>query len=103
VERIMPPRPVHGEALVCSCMDVTAGELLMHIRRGETDPEVLKRLTACGMGACQGFPCWELMLTLLAAYSEVDLPRARPSHRPPRRAITVAQAAGLDGLVEPQQ
>jgi hypothetical protein len=27
----------------------------------------------------------------------------RPSHRAPRRAITVAQAAGLHDLVEPQQ
>jgi len=103
VEAIVLPQPVHADALVCSCMDVTAGELLMHIRRGETDPEVLKRLTACGMGACQGFPCWELLLALLAVHGEAGVQPARPSHRPPRRAITVAQAAGLDGLVEPEQ
>ncbi len=28
---------------------------------------------------------------------------ARPSHRPPRRAITVAQAAGLADVVEPDR
>ena len=27
----------------------------------------------------------------------------RPSHRPPRRSITVAQAAGLCGVVEPDR
>jgi len=102
-EAIALPDPVHPDALVCSCMDVSAGELLAHIQRGETDPEVSKRLTGCGMGACQGLPCWELMLALLAANRDGHGQPARPSHRPPRRAITVAQAAGLDGLVAPQQ
>jgi len=98
---LMPPDPVHPDALVCSCMDVTAGELQQHIARGETDPEVLKRLTGCGMGTCQGFPCWTLMETLLPRSSSTK--PALPSQRPPRRAITVAQAAGLADLVEPEQ
>ena len=85
-------------------MDVTAGELYCHIDAGETDPEVLKRLTSCGMGTCQGFPCWENMLALLAARIGVEPEMfARPTHRPPRRSITVAQAAGLAALVEPDQ
>lgn len=94
----------HADTLVCPCMDVTAGELYCHIDEGETDPEVLKRLTSCGMGTCQGFPCWEHMLALLAARTGAhpDL-FARPTHRPPRRSITVAQAAGLAGIVEPDR
>jgi sarcosine oxidase subunit alpha len=93
-----------AEALLCPCMDVSAGELMDHMVAGESDPEVLKRLTACGMGPCQGFPCWELQAALIA--HETGSPPVgfgRPSHRPPRRALTVAQAAGLEGLVAPDR
>jgi len=92
------------QALVCACMDVSAGELMDHMAAGESDPEVLKRLTACGMGPCQGFPCWELQAALIARETG-SAPEGfgRPSHRPPRRALTVAQAAGLDGLVAPDR
>lgn len=103
-ERIAVRKHLHPETLVCPCMDVTAGELYCHIDEGETDPEVLKRLTSCGMGTCQGFPCWEHMLALLSARIGVEPDMfARPTHRPPRRSITVAQAAGLAGLVEPDR
>lgn len=100
-EAIPVPKALDFEALVCPCMDVTVGELCHHIDAGESDPEVLKRLTSCGMGTCQGWPCWDSMLALLAARSgHAPEDFARPSHRPPRRAITIAQAAGLSGLVE---
>lgn len=103
-ERIHARSPAHPDTLICPCMDVTAGELYCHIDGGETDPEVLKRLTSCGMGTCQGFPCWEHMLALLAARTGTEPEMfARPTHRPPRRSITVAQAAGLAGLVEPDR
>ncbi|HUH48797.1 MAG TPA: hypothetical protein VLZ56_02970, partial [Mycoplana sp.] len=103
-ERISARRHLHPDTLICPCMDVTAGELYCHIDDGETDPEVLKRLTSCGMGTCQGFPCWEHMLAMLAARTGAEPEAfARPTHRPPRRSITVAQAAGLAGLVEPDR
>ena len=93
-----------AEALLCPCMDVTAGELLHWIEQGETDVEVLKRVTACGMGPCQGMPCWEMLAELVAKATARPAPEiGRPSHRPPRRALTVAQAAGLDRLVEPDR
>lgn len=103
-ERIHAAPHLHPDTLICPCMDVTAGELYYHIDAGETDPEVLKRLTSCGMGTCQGFPCWEHMLALLGARIGIAPEAfARPTHRPPRRSITVAQAAGLAALVEPEQ
>ncbi|MBV1837060.1 2Fe-2S iron-sulfur cluster-binding protein [Acetobacter estunensis] len=87
---------------ICPCMDVTAGELTNLIDRKIRDPEILKRLTSCGMGPCQGFPCWESMLALLAKRTGQPMNSlVRPSHRPPRRALTVAQAAGLYDVVEP--
>jgi hypothetical protein len=84
-------------------MDVTAGEIMDRIAKGETDPEVLKRSTSCGMGPCQGVPCWFAMAALIEAFAPGTGPAGRPSHRAPRRAITIAQAAGLDGLVEPDR
>jgi len=44
------------------------------------------------------------LVPLLAARIGVEPEMfARPTHRPPRRSITVAQAAGLAALVEPDQ
>jgi hypothetical protein len=103
-EPIPAAKHLHHDALICPCMDVTVGELYCHVDAGETDPEVLKRLTSCGMGTCQGFPCWESMLAALAARVDASPDEfARPTHRPPRRAITVAQAAGLVAIVEPDK
>ncbi len=101
---IQLPHRLDPAAYVCPCMDVTVGEVLHRIGEGETDLEVLKRLTSCGMGPCQGFPCWE-MLAAVVAKAAPDAPQAvpRPSHRAPRRGLTVAQAAGLHGLVEPDR
>jgi bacterioferritin-associated ferredoxin len=85
---------------VCPCMDVTAGELKALIDAGERHIEVLKRATGCGMGPCQGFPCWALARAVLQRVGGDSSAHDRPSHRPPRAGLTVAQAAGLDGLVE---
>ncbi|WP_334174240.1 2Fe-2S iron-sulfur cluster-binding protein [Pseudoxanthobacter sp.] len=103
-QAIALPLRLDPAAYVCPCMDVTVGEVLTRIAGGESDLEVLKRLTSCGMGPCQGFPCWE-MLAAVVARAAPDAPQAvrRPSHRTPRRGLTVAQAAGLNGLVEPDQ
>jgi NADPH-dependent 2,4-dienoyl-CoA reductase/sulfur reductase-like enzyme len=103
-EDITVPANLSDDVLICPCMDVTAGELRMHIDAGETDPEVLKRLTSCGMGPCQGFPCWDSMIAVLASRTgRHPAEFARPSHRAPRRAITVAQAAGLHDVVGPDR
>lgn len=105
-----PDEPVHVGSLadarsasICPCMDVMGAEILDLMAAGMTHVEELKRQTSCGMGPCQGLPCWELMRALMRKASAGQFGDDRPSHRPPRRAITVAQAAGLDGLVEPQQ
>ena len=104
-----PDEPVHlcdlhdvRHASVCPCMDVTGAEILDLVAAGMTHVEELKRQTGCGMGPCQGLPCWELLRALLAKATGQPV-TDRPSHRPPRRAITIAQAAGLADLVEPQQ
>jgi sarcosine oxidase, subunit alpha len=87
------------DVAVCSCMDVTIGDVLAHIRKGQTHVEVLKRATSCGMGPCQGLPCWEHLRGVIRTATGVSS-EDHPTYRPPRRGITVAQAAVLDGLLE---
>jgi hypothetical protein len=85
---------------ICPCMDVTVGEVLAAADTARCHAEELKRQTSCGMGPCQGFPCWEAMEAVLQkAQGEAGL-SGRPAYRPPLRGITVDQAAGLDGLLE---
>jgi sarcosine oxidase, subunit alpha len=84
---------------VCSCMDVTVGDVLAQIQKGQTHIEVLKRATSCGMGPCQGHPCWEHLRAVIRTATGVSS-EDHPTYRPPRRGLTVAQAAALDGLLE---
>jgi sarcosine oxidase subunit alpha len=90
--------------LLCPCFDVSTREVDALISQGVTDLEIIKRLTSCGMGPCQGQPCWDSLLAFVS--QRTGLPPshfAKPSQRPPRRALTVAQAAGLTDVVEPLQ
>ncbi len=90
-------------ALVCPCMDVTVAEVRAHVAAGDTHVEVIKRLTGCGMGPCQGVPCWDLLAATIASLTgTVAEAHGHPTYRPPRGAITLAQAAGLADLVRPE-
>ena len=84
---------------ICPCMDVSAQEVVSCLDNGETHVEEIKRSTACGMGPCQGFPCWERMRSVISSATGNPVADV-PTSRPPRRGITVAQAAGLDGLLD---
>ena len=89
------------DIIICRCEDIKLSEIRQSIADGNLSSEEIKRSCRCGMGPCQGQPCWTLLGALLAkaGYEGAD----RPSRRGPRAAITVAQAAGLADLVEPQQ
>lgn len=104
-----PPEPVSfgandapdRHAFVCPCMDITVGEVLMHVEAGVTHVEEIKRLTGCGMGPCQGVPCWDLLAAVIGrATGKSPEAVGHPTYRPPRAALTFAQAAGLDGVTE---
>ena len=92
------------KALLCPCFDVSCHEVEALLDQGITDLEVIKRLTSCGMGPCQGQPCWDSLRALVSARSGIALALLpRPTLRPPRRALSVAQAAGLADVVAPLQ
>jgi len=100
------PLPVSELAplLLCPCMDVNSEEVAALIDEGIHDLEVIKRVTSCGMGPCQGQPCWDALRAFISARSGIPLAALpRPTLRPPRRNLTVAQAAGLTDTVEPLQ
>jgi hypothetical protein len=82
-------------------MDVTVAEVRALASAGETHVEVVKRLTGCGMGACQGLPCRDMLAAALAAITGEEV-ADRPTFRPPRGALTLAQAAGLADVVGPE-
>ncbi|HVI91103.1 MAG TPA: FAD-dependent oxidoreductase, partial [Dongiaceae bacterium] len=89
------------DADICPCMDVTAREITELLQAGMSHVEELKRQTSCGMGPCQGFPCWDMMAAVCRQHLGPGYQPDRPSHRAPRRGLTVAQAAGLHDMVEP--
>ena len=54
-------RPVEDDEIVCRCERVTARELRELIRSGIRDMNHLKAVTRCGMGACGGKTCPNLI------------------------------------------
>ena len=52
------------------------------------------------MGPCQGVPCWDLLAHVVAIATGRSAEEiGHPTYRPPGAALTLAQAAGLEGLV----
>jgi bacterioferritin-associated ferredoxin len=99
-EAISTGAALDRRALVCPCMDVTVDEILDLATRGLTHVEEVKRLTGCGMGSCQGIPCWDQLAAVLAhATGETPESFGHPTYRPPRAGVTFGQAAGLENLV----
>jgi sarcosine oxidase subunit alpha len=106
------PAEIDDAAFVCPCMDVSVAEIRDLARAGgsgakrsdteETHVEVLKRLTGCGMGPCQGQPCWDYLAAVLARITGRPAETfGHPSYRPPRGTVTLGQAAGLADIVAP--
>ena len=94
-------RALSRDALVCPCMDVTVDEVLDLIASGVTHIEELKRRTTCGMGLCQGVPCWDYLAAVIADATGQSLSAiGHPTYRPPRSALTIGQAAGMADITE---
>lgn len=94
-------RVLNRSAFVCPCMDVRVDEILDLIDSGITHVEELKRRSTCGMGTCQGIPCWDYLAAVVAYATGQSLEDiGHPTYRPPRGALTVGQAAGLADITE---
>lgn len=54
---IQPPRMQSGKRFVCSCIDVTAQDIVDSVADGYEHVELIKRYTKFGTGPCQGKLC----------------------------------------------
>ena len=106
-----------ARAFVCQCEEVTAADILelnppryLGWRRPAAldtrlasldpgcppDPDVVKRLTRAGMGACQGRRCREQIAALVALGAGTGLAEvALATYRPPVRPLRLTQLAAL--------
>ncbi len=84
------------DTIVCSCEEVTAGEIIDTVALGCTGPNQMKAFLRCGMGPCQGRECGLTVTELIAqargvAPQEVGYYRLRPPVKP----ITLGELASL--------
>ncbi|HEX78215.1 MAG TPA: (2Fe-2S)-binding protein [Dehalococcoidia bacterium] len=77
--------------IVCRCEDITLEELRRYIlQEGLKDINSLRRVSRCGMGACQGKTCRPLVLRELATATgqrPEDLPVN--AFRPPTKPLAL--------------
>ena len=85
-------------AVICRCEEITRGEILEAIRRGDNDLGTIKRRTRAGMGLCQGKNCARLIAGMIhEATGESISDIKTPSIRQPVNAVTLETvASGAD-------
>jgi sarcosine oxidase subunit alpha len=87
------PCLIDDNAIICRCERVTAGEIRELIRQGVRDLNQLKVLR-CGMGACGGKTCQNLILRLYQQEG-IDLCQVVPfTQRPLLAEVNLAMLAG---------
>ena len=104
LERELRPRPfvdaafrpgadlyhMPDQTLVCRCEEVTAGKIRRAVAQGMTTPEMVKSVTRCGMGPCQGRMCSPALAELVAAETRQPVQALPPiSIRPPVRNLFI--------------
>lgn len=88
-------RPVEDDEIVCRCERVTAKELRALIRAGSRDVNHLKAVTRCGMGACGGKTCPDLIARLFKQEG-VPLDQVTPlTRRPLFMEVPLGAFAGI--------
>jgi sarcosine oxidase subunit alpha len=70
--KIYEKAPPPGDAIICRCERVTAGEVRAAIRKGTRDINQLKALTRAGMGACGAKTC-RLLIWRIFKEEGIDL------------------------------
>jgi bacterioferritin-associated ferredoxin len=93
---------VQKKSFVCLCLDVTLADVERAVAEGFSEPETLKRYTACFMGPCQGKACLDTVLELIAEKTGADVRElGRPTFRPPAYPVRLGLLAGLGGDDDP--
>ncbi len=85
--------------IVCRCEEITAGSLRTSIHGGATDMNLIRGVTRCGMGPCQGRSCAVTLARLLGeAATRTPASPAPFRARPPLRPLPLGALAKLSGL-----
>lgn len=100
VDAMYSPRPsmydLADEILVCRCEEVTAGAIRQAIGSGQTTPEMVKAITRCGMGPCQGRMCSIALNEIVATETQVSIEKVNvPTVRPPVRNLPLGELAKM--------
>lgn len=71
-----------NETIICRCEEISYEEILEVINLGGESFNDIKRITRCGMGACQSKVCADLVLQIIheqtkKPLSEIKIPRMR--------------------------
>ncbi|MHB1653046.1 MAG: (2Fe-2S)-binding protein [Desulfitobacteriaceae bacterium] len=72
---------------VCRCEDITLKEIKELIGQGYETIDEIKRISRCGMGACQGRTCRPTVAQEIAnatgrSLDQVEMPKFRPPVKP---------------------
>ncbi|MCG8566103.1 MAG: NAD(P)/FAD-dependent oxidoreductase [Desulfobacterales bacterium] len=85
------------DTLVCRCEEVTAGKIRQAIAQGMTTPEMVKSVTRCGMGPCQGRMCGPALTELVSQGTGTPVESFSPiSIRPPVRNLFIGDFTKLN-------
>ena len=88
------------DRIICRCEEITEGQILDAIERGDTTLDAVKRRTRSGMGLCQGKTCARLVARLICEQTSVSMAAIDPPRkRQPVNPIslgTLASGAGRE-------
>jgi hypothetical protein len=92
-------RTPQDDTVVCRCEEVTARTLRGLIRRGTNEMNLVRGVSRCGMGQCQGRSCAVTLARLLVEEGGSAGNAPAPFRaRPPLRPLPLGALANLSGL-----
>lgn len=89
----MPRSP---RVIVCSCEDITAGDIEHCIDKGFTDVESIKRYTGFGTGICQGRGCLHMVTRIMIACGVEEESIEPFTPRPPLTPVALGMLAEME-------
>lgn len=82
---------------VCRCEDLTLEDIRCFIAKGYKTIDEIKRMSRCGMGACQGRGCRPTVSQEIAQATGQSIDQVKqPKFRPPTKPIELGILLGSD-------
>ncbi len=105
IDRLFQPAPSlmvpqDDATMICRCEEITVGDIRRIVRQGYTDPNIIKAITRCGMGPCQGRMCGLSLAEVIG--DELGKSPADVGYyhiRPPLKPVFLQEMAEIELLV----